>query len=106
MRDRRSPAEIQVRSKWYRVNLSARRFSPEPSSRNCVPMDVRQLKYFIAIVDAGSLSKASQKLYVAQPSLPRASVSHTPKYDLQKRAGFRCPVPAAITPANGARALG
>jgi LysR family nitrogen assimilation transcriptional regulator len=32
-------------------------------------MDVRQLKYFIAIVDAGSLSKASQKLYVAQPSL-------------------------------------
>jgi len=32
-------------------------------------MDIRQLKYFIAIVDAGSLSKAAQKLYIAQPSL-------------------------------------
>lgn len=32
-------------------------------------MDIRQLKYFVAIVDAGSLSKAAQKLYIAQPSL-------------------------------------
>jgi LysR family nitrogen assimilation transcriptional regulator len=32
-------------------------------------MDVRQLKYFLGIVDAGSFSKASQKLFVAQPSL-------------------------------------
>lgn len=32
-------------------------------------MDMRQLKYFVAIVDAGSLSKAAQKLYIAQPSL-------------------------------------
>lgn len=32
-------------------------------------MDVRQLKYFVAIVDAGSLSKAAQKLFIAQPSL-------------------------------------
>jgi LysR family nitrogen assimilation transcriptional regulator len=32
-------------------------------------MDLRQLKYFLAIVDAGSFSKASQKLFVAQPSL-------------------------------------
>lgn len=32
-------------------------------------MDIRQLKYFVAVVDAGSLSKAAQKLYIAQPSL-------------------------------------
>src|ERR1700683_3222634 len=32
-------------------------------------MDIRQLKYFVAIVDAGSLSKAASKLYIAQPSL-------------------------------------
>jgi LysR family nitrogen assimilation transcriptional regulator len=32
-------------------------------------MDVRQLKYFVGIVDAGSFSKASQRLFVAQPSL-------------------------------------
>ena len=32
-------------------------------------MDLRHLKYFLAIVDAGSFSKAAQKLFVAQPSL-------------------------------------
>jgi LysR family nitrogen assimilation transcriptional regulator len=32
-------------------------------------MDVRQLRYFVSIVDAGSLSKAAQKLFIAQPSL-------------------------------------
>lgn len=32
-------------------------------------MDFRQLKYFVAIVDAGSLSKAAERLCVAQPSL-------------------------------------
>ncbi|SFN02489.1 transcriptional regulator, LysR family [Formivibrio citricus] len=32
-------------------------------------MDFKQLKYFVAIVDAGSLTKAAQKLYIAQPSL-------------------------------------
>ncbi|TKC87992.1 LysR family transcriptional regulator [Trinickia terrae] len=32
-------------------------------------MDVRQLRYFVNIVDFGSLGKAAEKLYVAQPSL-------------------------------------
>ncbi|WP_158906231.1 LysR substrate-binding domain-containing protein [Burkholderia sp. L27(2015)] len=32
-------------------------------------MDIRQLKYFVAIVECGSLSKAAEKLCVAQPSL-------------------------------------
>jgi LysR family transcriptional regulator, nitrogen assimilation regulatory protein len=32
-------------------------------------MDVRQLRYFVKIVDYGSLGKAAEKLYVAQPSL-------------------------------------
>jgi len=32
-------------------------------------MDIRQLKYFVAIVECGSLSKAAEKLSVAQPSL-------------------------------------
>ncbi|CAM2167921.1 LysR family transcriptional regulator, nitrogen assimilation regulatory protein [Paraburkholderia sacchari] len=32
-------------------------------------MDVRQLRYFVNIVDYGSLGKAAEKLYVAQPSL-------------------------------------
>ena len=32
-------------------------------------MDVRQLRNFVAIVDSGSLSKAAETLFVAQPSL-------------------------------------
>ena len=32
-------------------------------------MNLRQLKYFVAIAAEGSLSSASQKLNVAQPSL-------------------------------------
>ena len=32
-------------------------------------MDLRQLKYFVAIVDSASLSKAANHLYVAQPAL-------------------------------------
>ncbi|MCL2657117.1 MAG: LysR substrate-binding domain-containing protein [Betaproteobacteria bacterium] len=32
-------------------------------------MDIRQLRYFVSIVDYGSLGKAAEKLYVAQPSL-------------------------------------
>ena len=32
-------------------------------------MDLRQLRYFISIVECGSLSKAADVLYIAQPSL-------------------------------------
>ncbi|PVX62720.1 LysR family transcriptional regulator [Paraburkholderia unamae] len=32
-------------------------------------VDIRQLRYFVNIVDYGSLGKAAEKLYVAQPSL-------------------------------------
>lgn len=35
-------------------------------------MDVRQLQYFLAIVDHGSVHRAAQELYVAQPSLSQA----------------------------------
>jgi len=32
-------------------------------------MDLRQLRYFVAVVDAGSLSKAAHQVYIAQPAL-------------------------------------
>ena len=33
------------------------------------PVDIKQLKYFIAIAEEGSLSAASARLHVAQPAL-------------------------------------
>ena len=35
-------------------------------------MDVRQLKFFLAVVDYGGFSKAADQLMVAQPSLSQA----------------------------------
>ncbi|MBB5851177.1 LysR family transcriptional regulator [Amycolatopsis umgeniensis] len=35
-------------------------------------MDARQLKYFLAVVDAGSVHRAAELLYVAQPSVSQA----------------------------------
>ncbi len=35
-------------------------------------MDVRQLQYFLAIVDHGSVHRAAQELFVAQPSVSQA----------------------------------
>src|SRR5688572_28513862 len=34
-----------------------------------VMMDIRQLRYFVQIVECGSLSKASRQLLIAQPAL-------------------------------------
>ncbi|MDC5696818.1 LysR family transcriptional regulator [Intrasporangium calvum] len=35
-------------------------------------MDVRQLRYFLAIVDAGGVTRAAEQLFVSQPSLSQA----------------------------------
>ena len=32
-------------------------------------MDLRQLRYFVQIVESGSLAKASRQLFIAQPAL-------------------------------------
>ncbi|SAK99613.1 LysR family transcriptional regulator [Caballeronia pedi] len=42
---------------------------PFNSTPDSLTMDVRQLRYFVNIVDYGSLGRAAEKLYVAQPSL-------------------------------------
>src|SRR3989442_7385206 len=34
-------------------------------------MDLRHLRYFIGVVDAGSMALASRRLHVSQPTLPR-----------------------------------
>ena len=34
-----------------------------------IVLDLRQLKYFVRIVESGSLAKASRQLFIAQPAL-------------------------------------
>lgn len=38
-------------------------------------MNLRRLKYFIKIVDVGSLTQAADILHIAQPALSRRSAS-------------------------------
>jgi LysR family nitrogen assimilation transcriptional regulator len=40
-----------------------------------IPMDMRQLRYFIAVVDAGSFSRAAELVHIAQPALSQHVLS-------------------------------
>jgi LysR family transcriptional regulator, nitrogen assimilation regulatory protein len=46
-------------------------------------MDFRQLRYFVAIVDCGSLSKAAEQVYVAQPALSQQIAALESELDTQ-----------------------
>ncbi|WP_158971449.1 LysR family transcriptional regulator [Chachezhania sediminis] len=46
-------------------------------------MDIRQLRYFIAIAEAGSLSAAAQRLRIAQPSLSQHLANMEQELDVQ-----------------------
>ncbi len=52
-------------------------------------MDVRQLRYFLAVVDHGSVNKAAAALHVAQPSLSQAirALERDLGLDLFRRVG-------------------
>ena len=38
-------------------------------TRNLTSVDLKHLRYFVGVVDAGSLSKAAQRMNIAQPAL-------------------------------------
>jgi DNA-binding transcriptional LysR family regulator len=61
-------------------------------------MDVRQLRYFLAIVDHGSVHRAAQELFVAQPSVSQAlrGLERDLGTDLFHRTGRRL----VLTPAG------
>jgi len=40
-----------------------------------IPLDMRQLRYFIAVVDAGSFSRAAEQVHIAQPALSQHVLS-------------------------------
>lgn len=59
-------------------------------------MQRRNLEYFVAVVDCGSISAAAQKLLVAQPSLSRTINAMEKQMDcqlLERTARVWCPRP-------------
>ena len=58
-------------------------------------MDVRQLRYFLAVVDHGSVNKAAAALHVAQPSLSQAirALERDLGLDLFRRVGVLANTP-------------
>ena len=46
-------------------------------------MRLNQLKYFIKVVECGSITKAAQELYLSQPSLTKAVSSLEAEYNLK-----------------------
>jgi DNA-binding transcriptional LysR family regulator len=58
-------------------------------------MDVRRLRYFLAVVDHGSVNKAAAALHVAQPSLSQAirALERDLGLDLFRRVGVLANTP-------------
>lgn len=64
-------------------------------------MDLRQLRYFVSIVENGSVSKASRQLYIAQPALSQQLAK------LEDEVGRPLLIrsPKGVTPTENGRAL-
>lgn len=64
-------------------------------------MDLRQLKYFVQIVESGSLAKASRQLYVAQPALSQ----HVAKLEAEVGKPLLIRTAKGVTPTENGTAL-
>ncbi len=64
-------------------------------------MDLRQLKYFVQIVESGSLAKASRQLYVAQPALSQ----HIAKLEAEVGKALLIRTAKGVTPTENGTAL-
>jgi len=64
-------------------------------------MDLRQLKYFVQIVESGSLAKASRQLYVAQPALSQ----HIAKLEAEVGKSLLIRTAKGVTPTENGTAL-
>jgi LysR family tcuABC transcriptional regulator len=64
-------------------------------------MDLRQLKYFVQIVESGSLAKASRQLYIAQPALSQ----HIAKLEAEVGKPLLIRTSKGVTPTENGTAL-
>jgi len=64
-------------------------------------MDIRQLRYFVTIVDSCSLSKAAERLFVAQPSLSQQVLN----LETELKTTLLIRSPQGVTPTEGGKAL-
>lgn len=64
-------------------------------------MDLRQLKYFVQIVESGSLAKASRQLYIAQPALSQ----HIAKLEAEVGKPLLIRTAKGVTPTENGAAL-
>ena len=64
-------------------------------------MDLRQLKYFVQIVESGSLAKASRQLYIAQPALSQ----HIAKLEAEVGKSLLIRTAKGVTPTENGTAL-
>lgn len=64
-------------------------------------MDLRQLRYFVQIVESGSLAKASRQLYVAQPALSQ----HIAKLEAEVGKSLLIRTAKGVTPTENGTAL-
>ncbi len=68
----------------YPLRRGRKKTKKWPAPRQAVMrMDFRQLRYFVSIVDCGSLSKAAAKLRIAQPSLSQHVLNLEAELDVQ-----------------------
>jgi LysR family tcuABC transcriptional regulator len=64
-------------------------------------MDLRQLKYFVQIVESGSLAKASRQLFIAQPALSQ----HIAKLEAEVGKPLLIRTAKGVTPTENGTAL-
>lgn len=64
-------------------------------------MDLRQLRYFVQIVESGSLAKASRQLYIAQPALSQ----HIAKLEAEVGKPLLIRTARGVTPTENGAAL-
>src|SRR5436309_12589735 len=66
------PAACACRIGLFAVNWPIGPARRQPSRIRSVPMEMHQIRYFLAVCDELNFTRAAEKCHVAQPSLTRA----------------------------------